>query len=278
MKYSIITINRNNAAGLGQTISSVLAQSCTDYEYIIVDGASTDTSVDVIVELCSGRANVRWVSEPDSGIYNAMNKGVAMACGEYVLFLNSGDTFAGNEVMSAMDSETGVEEIVIGRVNVVKEGKIVSTSPVLSNDDLTLYNIYLRGIPHQAAFIKRDLLVRCPYDESLKINSDWKFFVQEIVLDGVSVKTVPVIIADYDGEGISSTNMDMLLAEREKVFREIVPARIAADYLAVAPHYYEVVRVKWLLAHPLFYKVYRMWSSLGLKLSKQTDERTDQVS
>ena len=266
MRYSIITINRNNAEGLESTILSVLNQSCADYEYIIVDGASTDTSVDVISRLCNHRTNIKWISEPDSGIYNAMNKGVAMSAGDYLLFLNSGDTFSDNEVLSMMEPETVTEDIVIGRVNVVKEGKAVSTSPALSNKDLTLYDIYLWGIPHQAAFIKRDLLVRCPYDENLVINSDWKFFVQMIVLDNVPVKTVPGIVADYDGEGISSTNMDMLLQEREKVFREIIPAKIADNYLAIFPHYYEVKRMKWLLEHKGFYRVYRMFCTLGIKL------------
>lgn len=250
------------------TISSVMNQRCVDYEYIIVDGASTDGSVEVIKSSIGNNGGVIWKSEPDKGIYNAMNKGVAMASGDYLLFLNSGDTFCDKAVLSELEQEIGKEDIVIGRLNVVKNGKTVTTSPVLGDKDLTMYNMYLWGIPHQASFIRRELLVECPYDEGLRINSDWKFFVQKIVLDGVLVKTVPNIIADYDGAGLSSTNMDLLLKEREKVFKDMIPARIADNYLAVFPHYYEVKRVSWLLQHPLFYKLYRMTASFGMRIIK----------
>ena len=95
---SIITINRNNAEGLRKTIESVLSQDVSDktqVEYIIIDGASTDESVEVIKSFENNQSNklqiTKWISEPDTGIYNAMNKGIKMATGEYCLFLNSGD-------------------------------------------------------------------------------------------------------------------------------------------------------------------------------------------
>ena len=97
MKISIITINLNNVSGLENTLSSVRAQTFRDFEQIVVDGGSSDGSVDVI------RANsdwiAQWISEPDSGIYNAMNKGVRMASGDYLLFLNSGDCLASPKVL-----------------------------------------------------------------------------------------------------------------------------------------------------------------------------------
>ena len=97
MKLSIITINRNNAEGLRKTMESVLSQTYRDMEYIVVDGASTDQSVNVIKECVNQlknedrRMKLDWMSEPDTGIYNAMNKGIKKATGEYLLFLNSGD-------------------------------------------------------------------------------------------------------------------------------------------------------------------------------------------
>ena len=101
MKLSIITINYNNAEGLRKTMESVLAQSYTEIEYIIVDGASTDGSVDVIRELAT-RPTIKWVSEKDTGIYNAMNKGIRMATGEYIQILNSGDILAADDVTDRM--------------------------------------------------------------------------------------------------------------------------------------------------------------------------------
>ena len=115
MKLSIITINYNNAEGLRKTLASVEAQTYRHIEHIIIDGGSTDGSVDVIREyekqnsLLSGRAGVgltiKWVSEPDNGIYNAMNKGIRMATGEYCQFLNSGDTLAAPDVTEKMMAE-----------------------------------------------------------------------------------------------------------------------------------------------------------------------------
>ena len=91
MKLSVITINYNNRDGLRKTIESVVNQTCRDFEYIIIDGGSTDGSVDVIKQYAD-RIDY-WVSEPDKGIYHAMNKGIAVAHGEYLNFMNSGDCF-----------------------------------------------------------------------------------------------------------------------------------------------------------------------------------------
>ena len=98
MKLSIITINRNNAKGLEKTIQSVASQTFKDFEYVIIDGASTDDSVDVIKKYEASFAYLKWVSEPDKGIYNAMNKGICRSSGEYVMILNSGDIIATKSV------------------------------------------------------------------------------------------------------------------------------------------------------------------------------------
>ena len=109
MKLSIISINRNNASGLRKTIESVVSQTYTDFEYIIIDGASTDGSIGVINEFATPlnlpqrekkeHPIINWISELDSGIYNAMNKGILKASGEYLLFLNSGDYLYNSEVL-----------------------------------------------------------------------------------------------------------------------------------------------------------------------------------
>ena len=97
MKLSIITINYNNARGLERTIKSVICQTFTNYEYIIVDGGSTDGSLEVINKYADHIS--KWVSEPDEGIYNAMNKGTRMASGEYFNYMNSGDCFCDAHVL-----------------------------------------------------------------------------------------------------------------------------------------------------------------------------------
>ena len=102
MKLSIITINRNNATGLEKTMQSVASQSFKEFEYIVVDGASTDNSVEVIKSFEPYFARLKWVSEPDAGIYNAMNKGIRMASGDYIQILNSGDCLADVDVTERM--------------------------------------------------------------------------------------------------------------------------------------------------------------------------------
>ena len=103
MKLTIITINRNNASGLEKTMESVLSQTCMEYEYVLVDGASTDASVEVIKRFANSfGGRLKWISEPDKGIYNAMNKGIRLAGGEYVQFLNSGDRLAGKNAQGPL--------------------------------------------------------------------------------------------------------------------------------------------------------------------------------
>lgn len=271
MKLSIITVNRNNAEGLVKTMTSVFCQSYSDLEYIIVDGASTDDSTRIAEDAIKRQTlltpeRIIFSSEPDSGIYNAMNKGIAKASGEYLLFLNSGDSLVGDCLKEISGKLTA--DFVIGRENITKGENVISTTDTLTENDLTLYNIYLKGVPHQATFIKRSLFENDKYDETLRINADWKVFVQKIVLENASVSLIDTVVSNFDGEGISSTNMEQLLAERERVFKDLLPVRIADNYLKVFPHYYEVKRVQWLLRHRFFYKAYRLIASTGMKFIK----------
>ncbi|MBT8324244.1 MAG: glycosyltransferase, partial [Winogradskyella sp.] len=120
LKLSIITVNFNNAEGLKKTVDSVTAQTWKDFEYIIIDGSSTDGSTEVI----KANKNIidRWVSEPDEGVYQAMNKGISMANGEYLLFLNSGDHFYKDDVLEKFHKELKEQDLIYFNLNVV-EGK-----------------------------------------------------------------------------------------------------------------------------------------------------------
>ena len=309
MKISIITVNLNNAAGLKATFESVAMQTCREFEHIIIDGGSTDNSVDVIkeyvvkVESQEPRVeSVIWVSEKDRGIYDGMNKGVEIASGirvvnalnrsefledkhseadqpegtgvenkvvsDYLYFLNSGDTLAAeNSIQEMVDAIDG-SDFVIGRVNKTYQGRMVGQTDLLKEEDLSLYQMFLHGINHQAALIKRPLLVTTPYDVNIHVSADWKFFVQKIVLESASVKFMDITFANFDITGVSA-NAEALRKERMQIFNTFVPKRIARDYLAIAPHYYEVTRVEWLLRHPFWYKVYRGMTTLGRKIMRE---------
>lgn len=270
-KISIITINYNDAEGLRKTLASVASQTYTDIEHIIVDGASTDGSVDIIREYDTANQSsanpirIVWVSEKDKGIYDAMNKGVAISSGEYLLFLNGGDALASPTAIEDVFPYLNDTDFVIGRSYFSNEGKRSGASPLLSERDMSMYYMYLHGINHQSAFIKRNLLVDTPYDTNVRISADWLFFVQTIVFQSATVKFVDLFFSDFDLTGVSSNNA-LVLKEREEILKKVLPERITRDYIQIAPHYYEVIRLQWLLNHPICYKIYRIFTTLCRKV------------
>ena len=225
MKISIVTVNYNDAIGLEGTIRSVIDQKNADYEYIVIDGGSTDGSVGIIKKYAD-KVDY-WVSEGDRGIYHAMNKGVAQAHGDYCLFLNSGDSFYDDSVLNHIQ-ELGCDvDIIVGKV-VSKNGHSQLFLP--PSREISLYYLFSGTVPHQGAFIRTDLLRRIPYDENLKIVSDWKFFLEAIILNNCTVRYVDENIAEFDTTGVSTSNPDKMWKEKELVLSELFPPRVLADY------------------------------------------------
>lgn len=208
MKLSIITINYNNAEGLRKTMESVLAQTCRGFEYIVVDGASDDDSVNVIKELESEGVRelgaFKWISEPDGGIYEAMNKGLKMAKGEYVLMLNSGDFLIDEHVIERIILELDGTDIVQGNT-IENHGSRLLRNRGYGKSEITMYDVMGGGFLHQASFCKRALFEKYGYfDESYKIAADTKFFIICLGFNDVSFKYVDIDITDYDCHGISA--------------------------------------------------------------------------
>lgn len=230
-KFSIITINYNNKLGLQKTIDSLVNQTFTDYEYIVIDGGSTDGSKDVI-EKYSDRITY-WVSEKDNGIYNAMNKGIVKAKGEYCLFLNSGDWLVSNDVLNRVFELQLNESIIYG--NVLKVNDLVTgfaRDKSLQRSNLSLLDIYYNTLPHQSVFIKRELFEEYGlYDESFKIVSDWIFFLKTIGIEGTSVKYLDMDISYYDTNGFSSKNNSLRFEEKEIGRKKVIPKHLYSDYI-----------------------------------------------
>lgn len=210
-KLSIITINRNNANGLLKTMDSVFHQTFSGFEYIIVDGASTDNSCDVISDknfIINGETiinsiRVKCISEPDSGVYEAMNKGIKSACGEYLLFLNSGDFLVETNVLNDVFSVIHTADILCGRCQVSNNGRIVWTSNPAK--DITFGALYHEGLSHQSTFIRRCLFSELGmYRQDYKYNSDIDFWYRSIILHGASTEKLAIVVADYNLDGISS--------------------------------------------------------------------------
>ncbi|ARV13802.1 glycosyltransferase family 2 protein [Polaribacter sp. SA4-12] len=212
-KISIITINYNNLEGLKRTITSVANQTYKDFEYVIIDGGSIDGSADYIE---SKNNNIDyWVSEKDSGIYNAMNKGIEVANGEYLLFLNSGDELYSNNVLQENYNDIHTEDLIYFNICQVFE----TSTNIYSYPDYLSYKTFLAGtIGHPTTLIKRSLFHKFGvYDESLKIVSDWKFFFILVVKFNVSRRKINKTLSNFYTNGISSMDVSLVNFERNKV-------------------------------------------------------------
>jgi len=242
MKLSIITINYNNASGLSKTLESVFNQTFRDFEYIVIDGNSTDGSVELIKRYeDSSVENFSWISEPDTGIYNAMNKGIRMAKGEYVQFLNSGDILAAKDVTEKMLFELKVESEKLNdntnSIPVLYGNMMKQTPKRLLRDkgfagrQPTMLDFYTGTLNHSPAYIKRSLFDTYGlYDETLKIVSDWKWYLQVIALNGVIPVYTDIDVTVFDMNGISTVNVSLDKEERLQVLSEFLPTTVLKDY------------------------------------------------
>ena len=230
-KLSIITINRNNADGLRKTMESVFAQTCKEFEYIVVDGASTDGSVEVIKEHVNQcmMSNVLWVSEPDSGIYNAMNKGLKMAHGEYALMLNSGDFLVDEHVIERIMPELHTEDMIQG--NTIQDfPEVQYRFRGYGRSNISFLDVIDASFPHQAMFIKLSTMTQYGYyDENYKKGSDTYFLITSLGFGNATFRYVDMDIANYDVYGISN-NPNWWQVDREedaKWFGEHMSYRLA---------------------------------------------------
>lgn len=224
MKLSIITINYNNRDGLRKTIESVVNQTWRDFEYIIIDGGSKDGSVEVIKEFAD-RIDY-WVSEPDKGIYDAMNKGIDKATGEYCLFMNSGDTIYETMTLEKVYARIDGADIICG-TTITNQG-VIWAAPT----NISFRFLYETTINHQSTFTRSEILKRHKYDTSYKIVSDWKFLLECLIINNGSYKSINQPIALYDTCGISSLNKKELANERFEILSALIPERILNDYRA----------------------------------------------
>ncbi len=270
MRLSIVTINWNNAAGLEKTMQSVAAQTFKEFEYIVVDGASTDDSVNVIKSHESGFAHLKWVSEADSGIYNAMNKGIHMASGDYIQILNSGDCLAASDVTERMLKALEEKEcpsILYG--NMVKcfpDGRRMLDKS-FAGKEITMLGMYTGTLNHDPAYICRDLFEKYGYyDESLKIVSDWKWYLQAIILGGEKPVYTDLDITLFDMTGISETNKELGRKERKQVLSRMFPESILADY---EQWHFPIYQMKRLKRHPWAYKLVWLLERTLFKLEKR---------
>lgn len=229
VKFSIITINLNNIEGLKKTIESIVNQTITDFEYIVIDGGSVDGSVEILKRY--HHKFTYCVSETDRGIYHAMNKGISQATGEYVLFLNSGDYLFKSNILEKVSNYPLNEDLIIGSVILTgRDEDEIFEIPELKK--LTFRYFINSTLPHPGTFIKRTLFDKIGhYNEQYEIASDFEFFLKAVFFNSASLKKISETIAVFDGNGISSApaNVSNTKAERLEILKNNFP-KFIPDY------------------------------------------------
>ena len=269
MKLSIITITYNNAEGLHRTIQSVQSQTFRDFEHIIVDGGSTDESVEIIRQYADNEAirpegykairpenskadnlalspnhlitssPITWISEKDTGVYDAQNKGIRLAQGEYCYFLNAGDTFCADDVLERMflpnsliaSSPNRLLDILYGNEIIVDgNGQRVGIARGVVNP--TFVDLYNSCMKHQASFIRRSLFDKYGmYDADMRICSDFDWFFRVIAFhDDVTLLYRDVDVAYFENTGLSYHAPELCAKERQQILDRYMSKRMQWDY------------------------------------------------
>ena len=311
MILTIITINYNNASGLQKTMESVLNQTSKEFEYIIVDGSaphppkggvSDRAVIESFVKSVEGQeigfTHCTWLSpeggvgggfysEPDSGIYNAMNKGIRMAKGEYIHFLNSGDWLVDEYVVEIMLKELRSFELgVLNKELGVKSPEIVEATPIDifvgnkitvrpdgkvrygRNDKrpVTALTFYRGTIEHTSAYIRRAMFDMVgEYDESLRIVSDYKWYFDAVLNHNALVAFTDIYVSYFDNTGISSTNLTLDKAERRQVLQQMLPPAVLADYDTYS---FDIDQMQRLKCYPVLYRLVWFMERCLFKLDK----------
>lgn len=211
---SIITVVYNGAATLENTILSVAGQTFRDFEFVIVDGGSKDATPEIIKKYPG--AVTRWISEPDKGVYDAMNKGIRLAEGEWLYFLGSDDLFQDANVLEKIFSDPSLTNLDL------VYGDVLSPSYKGRYDGpFTLEKLLSRNLSHQAAFYRKSLFDRLGhYDQRYRMHADWDFNLRCFSDPAIRTQYTGVLVATFGADGISAGHDLLFLREK------LIPAKL----------------------------------------------------
>ena len=222
MKISIITVCKNAENAIERTILSVVTQNCfnENIEYLIIDGASNDKTIETIKQY-TDKYPIKWISEPDSGIYNAMNKALKMASGKIIYFLNAGDSLFDEKSISIVlnefeknDHDFLYTDILSCKINDLSKAKIKKFN------NIDKYFLIRDCICHQASFYKKSIFDKLGgFNENFKLAADYEMLLKIMADTNLKKEYLPIVTALYDNAGVSSSNTKELQKEREKIIK-----------------------------------------------------------
>lgn len=226
MKISIVTTTYNSAETLRDTIESVLNQTYTDWEHVIVDGNSTDNTLEIVKEFedrYDGRLKV--ISEPDKGIYDAMNKGIKLASGDVIGILNSDDYFSSPYILASIADGIGDNDAVYGDVHFVDPEQLDKCVREYSSKPFSPAKMKMGFMPaHPSFYCKRHVFDNVGlYDPSFKIAADFEFLLRAIYIKGISCKYLPIDFVTMRTGGASTSGIQShkkILLEHLKAYRK----------------------------------------------------------
>lgn len=212
VEFSIVTVTFNCEDLIEKTMQSVFEQTYSSYEYLIIDGASTDRTLEIIGQY-TAKLSV-FISEKDQGIYDAMNKGAWLARGKWILFLNSGDMLLNASLLEnvAKITATTSSDIVYGDMQLYKNGNLIVKKALEPANRHRMY------FCHQSAFVRTSLLNAIPFDLRFKLSGDYCFFKQ-CYLQGYRFEHISEPWAIYDVSGVSSMNRRAVLTENIRIVK-----------------------------------------------------------
>lgn len=224
MTVSIVTICYNNIQGLQKTRISIASQTYRDFEWIVIDGGSVDGTKDFLQEHSDEMSY--WCSEKDNGVYNAQNKGISFAKGDYVICMNSGDVFHDSEVLSNVFAKKQMSDVLYGNWHrVYQDGHVEEKK---SPEIISPYFFYYDNICHQAMFVRTKLLQDSPFDESYAVIADWAKW-RELNNKGCTFCNVPIVVCDYEaGTGLSETMNEKSIKDHNRL-KESIPSYVQQD-------------------------------------------------
>lgn len=205
MKISVITPSFNSSKYIERAIESVLQQNYENCEHIIVDGGSTDQTLNILKRY----QHLKWISEPDKGIYDAMNKGIKLAEGEWIFFLGSDDTFHSSQVLEHIfeDSDNDSFDVLYGNV---KSDHFINKSPDgIYDGSFSVDKLLHRNICHQGVFVRKEVFFKHgPFDLHYPVYADWVFNLKWFLDSSIKKKFCDIIVTDYSAGGFSAVQED----------------------------------------------------------------------